>query len=135
MKNFEIEHGGPGKTVGSVPQNTKRDETNTLRFRSCSEICHNFDYRKSERHFHYLSDTSLALAMVRSWNDSDNKKLADLFRKGPNRGGIDSTKYDKDTIHKVLSKHFGDEFEFKNFSPLFKRKCAKWNLDKNLTGR
>ena len=65
-----------------------------------------------------------------NWSDEDDAKLAQLYRQKK----ISSTDLHKDTIHKVNDKYF-PEREFKNFSPLFKTKCAQWNLNSYLTGR
>ena len=75
--------------------------------------------------------------MVRSWKLEDDEKLAALFRKGKNKGGVDSNNTDRDYIKKVLNNHFGgdgNDFVYSNFAPLFRKKCAKWNLNEELSG-
>ena len=66
---------------------------------------------------------------VGNWSDPDDAKLAQLFRQKK----ISSTDLSRDAIKKANA-HFPDR-DPKNFNPLFKGKCAQWNLNKFLTGR
>ena len=63
------------------------------------------------------------------WSLEDDAKLARLFREKT----IDYSKTDTASI-KAAIKHFpGAKYE--NFAPLFKAKCAKWNLGETLSGK
>jgi len=73
--------------------------------------------------------------MVDSWKVHDDKKLAELFRKGHSKGGCDPKRKDKKYVQEhVLAKFFPERVEdYKNFGPLYCRKADKWNLNKDLT--
>jgi len=73
--------------------------------------------------------------MVENWKVADDKKLAELFRKGHSKGGCDPKRKNKEYVQgHVLPKFFPDRIEdYKNFGPLYRRKADKWNLNKDLT--
>lgn len=67
-----------------------------------------------------------------SWNSADDAKLLRLFRLGPNRNGADPSnthyKYIQTT---VLPRFFPDRVDdYKNFGPLYRKKAAKFILDR-----
>lgn len=70
------------------------------------------------------------------WKSSDDAKLLKLFRLGPKKGGCDPHnthfKYIQNT---VLPLFFPDrQSDYKNFGPLYKKKCAKFLLNQDLSG-
>jgi hypothetical protein len=69
--------------------------------------------------------------MAKKWRSEDNLKLAELFRKGPSKGGVTTKNTNRQYIKEVLLRHFperGEEY-LTNFAPLFRRKAAKWVVD------
>lgn len=64
-----------------------------------------------------------------NWSDPEDAKLAQLFRQKK----ISSHDLSKDGLTKANA--FFSERLAKNFNPLFKLKCAQWNLNQYLTGR
>ena len=77
---------------------------------------------------------------VPTWNKTDNAKLAELFRKGPGRGGISSQDTSVNTAKKILLQFFLEHCKpdvhkaYKSFGPLFQEQARAWNLNKRLEG-
>lgn len=63
------------------------------------------------------------------WSRPDDAKLAKLFETKK----LDPTKTDKVSIH-LAKKHFPDK-KHENFAPLYRDKCAKWELGEELSGK
>lgn len=66
---------------------------------------------------------------VGNWSDPEDAKLAQLFRQKK----VSSVDLSIDGLRKAHA--YFSERDTKNFYPLFKGKCAQWNLNKYLTGR
>ena len=67
------------------------------------------------------------------WKKADDVKLAELFRRGPSKGGISTKGLKPEDIHKVIANFFPDR-NYTSFAPLFRRKVAAWNLEQELSG-
>jgi hypothetical protein len=67
------------------------------------------------------------------WNKGDDKKLAELFRRGKKDHGVNSKDLSKESIHKVIEK-FYPERNYKSFAPLFRTKARAYNLGQSLAG-
>lgn len=69
--------------------------------------------------------------MVKSWSKSDDAKLFALFNQA--NGGLDPNKTDLQSCKAAHQKYFSDR-EYKNFGPLYRKKCSQFLLDKELSG-
>jgi hypothetical protein len=67
------------------------------------------------------------------WNKGDDKKLAELFRRGKKDHGIDSKDLSKEYIEKVIEKFFPDR-NYKSFNQLYRGKARAFNLGQSLAG-
>jgi hypothetical protein len=85
----------------------------------------------------FFACLSLALTMAkektRKWNKGDDKKLAELFRRGRKDQGVNSQDLSKEYIQKVIEK-FYPERNYKSFAPLFRTKARAYNLGQSLAG-
>jgi len=68
---------------------------------------------------------------VKDWSQANNKKLAELFRKGRTHGGIDCKQTDKDCITEVFALSRKNRWQLQLCSS-FQKKCARGNLAKSL---
>jgi hypothetical protein len=75
----------------------------------------------------------MAKPPVPKWNKGDDKKLAELFRRGKKDHGVDSKDLTKENIHKVIEKYYPDR-NYKSFAPLFRTKARAYNLGQSLAG-
>ena len=62
---------------------------------------------------------------------TEDLKLQKLFKLRNDRGGVDSTDLQQETIKVVRAQHFPDR-TYKNFAVLFRSKARKWNLNNAL---
>ena len=62
------------------------------------------------------------------WNSSDNKKLSDLFRKGPRSNGVDPKALDAKSVEAAREEFFPSN-AYKNFAPIFRKNARAWNLE------
>jgi hypothetical protein len=63
------------------------------------------------------------------WSAANDETLADLFR----RGLASTTNLDPRLIRQVQEAHF-PQVSLRNFAPLYRKKCVKYNLDQEVTG-
>tara|TARA_B100000780_G_scaffold251616_1_gene198338 strand:+ start:47 stop:328 length:282 start_codon:yes stop_codon:yes gene_type:complete len=68
-----------------------------------------------------------------TWGKEHDRKLLELFDRRTNRGKVSTEDLSKKYIESVLKKHFPGR-SYKSFSPLFRKKARKYNLDKALEG-
>lgn len=64
------------------------------------------------------------------WGNADDQKLANLFLEGK----IPYTNVSLAQTKAIHHKYF-NQFPFRNFSPLFKKKCRQWTLEQSLKGK
>ena len=62
------------------------------------------------------------------WNSSNNKKLADLFRKGPRSNGVDPKALDAKSVEAAREEYIPDN-KYNNFAPIFWKNARAWNLE------
>ena len=67
----------------------------------------------------------------RPWGKTEDLKLQNLFQLRNDRGGVDPTDLQQETIKVVRAQHFPDR-TYKNFAVLFRSKARKWNLNNAL---
>ena len=65
-----------------------------------------------------------------AWTSADDRKLAELFRKGA-KGGIDHRDTSPEAIKKLIQLHFPGR-TYNSTAQLFKRKSAEWILNEDL---
>ena len=65
------------------------------------------------------------------WGKTEDFKLQNLFRLRNDKGGVDPTDLQQETIKVVRAQHFPDR-TYKNFAVLFRSKARKWNLNNAL---
>ena len=70
-------------------------------------------------------------SQTQPWGKTEDLKLQKLFQLRNDRGGVDPTDLQQETIKVVRVQHFPDR-AYKNFAPLFRSKARKWNLNKAL---
>lgn len=75
----------------------------------------------------------MAKEKVPKWNKGDDKKLAELFRRGKKDHGINSKDLSKEQIHSVIEKFF-PERTYKSFAQLYRTKARAFNLGLSLDG-
>ena len=68
----------------------------------------------------YINTNSLTMAP--KWSKADDKKLAELFRKSPSKGGVSTRDLSAKTVRAVGEKHWPGR-EYKSFGPLFRKKA------------
>ena len=68
-----------------------------------------------------------------TWGKEHDRKLLELFDRRTNRGKVSTEDLSKKYIESVLKKHFPGR-SYASFSPLFRKKARKYNLDKALEG-
>ena len=66
-----------------------------------------------------------------AWTVADNRKLAELFRRGTRNRCIDHKDTSPDAIEKLIELHFPG-CTYNSTAQLFKRKSAEWILNKDL---
>jgi hypothetical protein len=72
---------------------------------------------------------SFVLLIMGRWSAANDETLFDLFR----RGIASTTNLDPQLIRSVQENHF-PQVALKNFAPLYRKKCVKYNLDQELDG-
>ena len=72
--------------------------------------------------------------MSGKWHTEEDKKLAELFCKGPRKGGISSQDLSTKAI-KEINDQFFQRTNFQSFSKLFRNKARQWNINQTLTGQ
>lgn len=77
---------------------------------------------------HHLSIVEMVPRPPR-WSAANDETLADLFR----RGIASTTNLDPRLIRQVQEAHL-PQVLLKNFAPLYRKKCLKYNLDQQVTG-
>ena len=95
------------------------------------------DPKKAALASHFNGNSGIvhsATMAPKKWGVEDDKKLAELFRRGPRSGGISTSDLGSKAIHAIIAKHF-PEREYKNFAPLFRGKARAWNVNQTLTGQ
>lgn len=65
----------------------------------------------------------------KKWSKEDDAKLLSLFKSKQ----IDPDITDLQSVKRAHQRHF-PEREYKNFGPLFRKKCAEFNLTQDLNG-
>ena len=66
-----------------------------------------------------------------AWTAADDRKLAELFRRGTRNGGIGHKDISPDAIKKLIKLHFPGR-TYNLTAQLFERKSAEWILNKDL---
>ena len=70
-------------------------------------------------------------SQTQPWGKTEDLKLQKLFKLRNDRGGVDPTDLQQETIKVVRAQHFPDR-TYKNFAVLFRSKARKWNLNNAL---
>ena len=72
-----------------------------------------------------------------AWTLADDKKLAQLFRRGSvSRGGLSSKNIKPSDIHDAINRFFPEYTKrYSSFAPLFRRKANAWNIEQEIAGK